>query len=163
MNKIESFKLKGIFQFFDHPGYKTEELKFWLDKYGSLFNLPGLEIDKTKNNTVMDSYKLKAANSVYPLTDHLMINNDTSTPSPTETTYSPSSVIYSTSPTEEYTRSGNINPFTVGWNITSETANGPWGSVLLVDASNQVICRALAGVTKTSGKGKLVFFTGKVL
>jgi hypothetical protein len=55
-----------------------------------------------------------------------------------------------------------IDPYQVGWNILSDDANGTWGSFVLVDAGGRMINRALAGISKTSGVGKIVYFTGTV-
>jgi hypothetical protein len=153
-------QFKGVFHVLDNPGYETRELSQWVEKGNLLTALPGLRLAKICPNSIMAYWKREAAEAVFSKIDHLKITNQTALPTDTEETYS--GLIYSTKPTEEYFRSGNENPYQVGWNILSDDANGTWGSFVLVDAGGRMINRALAGISKTSGVGKIVYFTGTV-
>lgn len=150
----------GIFHIWDNPGYTTDQIREWLARGHALESLQGLGQPQVVKNILMASQKLAMSNAVYPNIDHLVITSQTGIPSDSETSYS--GVLYETDLSEEFTRSGNENPFIVGWNVLDDGANGSWGSFILVDSGGNMINRALAGVTKTSGTGKLVVFTGTV-
>lgn len=135
-------------------------MRDWLQREPNFHKIPGLGEPIIVKNLLMASQKLLMANAVYPNIDRLIITNQTGLPSDSETSYS--GTIYEADSVDEFTRSGNVNPYTVGWNILSDDANGSWGSFVLVTAAGAMINRALAGVTKTSGTGKLVVFTGSV-
>lgn len=156
----ESLRHKGVFHCWDNPGYNNADLREMFAEKGILTlakELPGYQ---RVNNILMASQKLLMANSVYPNIDKLVITNQTSVPSDNESSYS--GTIYTTVASEEFTRSGNVNPYTVGWNILTDAANGSWGSFILITQAGAMINRALAGVTKNAGTAKLVIFTGSV-
>lgn len=157
---IETLQHKGVFHAFDNPGYSNEELR-------EVFRAAGIDglRDILPNyerrfNLLMASQKLIMANSVYPKIDALVITSQTGTPVDTESSYS--GVMYTTNLAEEFTRSGNTNPYIVGWNVINDAANGVWGSFILVTSTGAMINRALAGITKVTGTAKLVLFTGTV-
>lgn len=157
----EHAKHIGVFNVWDNPGYDSDEIKTIIQKYG----LDGLS-RKMKaylpiHNLLMASAKLDMANLVYPSIDKLVITSQTTTPVDSETSYS--GTIYTTVAADEYYRSGNGNPYQVGWNIQSNSANGNWGSFVLITSTGTMINRAIANVTKTSGTAKLVLFTGTVV
>lgn len=150
----------GVFHVFDNPGYSTDELRALFAELGLdgfMRHLPGYE---RRQNLLMSAQKLAMANAVYPTIDSLVLTSQTSIPVDSETSYS--GTIYTANISQEFTRSGNVNPYILGWNITSESANGPWGSFITLNSNGVMINRALAGVTKKSGATKLVMFTGTV-
>lgn len=155
----ESFKPYGIFDVFDHDNLTNEQL---LDiiTWGGLHRSRHLRGYQRVYNTVMATQKLLASNAVWPNIDKLVITNQTGTPSDSETSYI--GTIYTTLTTDEFIRSANVNPYQVGWNITASGANGNWGSFITITSSGTMINRALAGVAKQAGTGKLVLFTGSV-
>lgn len=149
----------GTFHAWDHPRLSNEQLKdlfTWGDRHLNrwLWNY------KRCPNILMATQKLAMANAVYPSIDRLVITSQTATPQDNETSYS--GTIYTTVAADEFTRSGNANPYTVGWNILDDDANGSWGSFILVTEAGAMINRALAGVSKTTGTAKLIIFTGSV-
>lgn len=156
----ESLQHIGIFHTWDNPGYSTAELRRWMANGRDFRDLPDLLNHQQAKNLLMAAQKLVMANAVYPTIASLAITSQTSTPQDNETAYT--GLIYRATETEEFTRTGRVNPYTVGWNINSATANGTWGSFILLNSDGQMINRALAGVTKTSNTSKLVVFTGSV-
>lgn len=156
----EALRHIGIFHTWDNPGYSTDELRRWMANGKDFRDLPDLLNYQQAKNLLMASQKLLMANSVYPNIATLAITSQTSIPSDDETSYT--GLIYTAGQAQEFTRSGRVNPYTVGWNINSTMANGNWGSFILLDSNGQMINRALAGVTKTSNTSKLVVFTGSV-
>ena len=157
----ETIKHTGIFHVYDHPGYDTEVLRDWLNQGLSPLLLPGVDNYQRRPNIIMAAQKLLMANAVYPTITSLAITSQTSTPTDSETEYT--GLIYQAGVSQEFTRSGNTNPYTVGWNILSDDANGTWGSFILLNETGAMINRALAGVSKSSGTAKLVIFTGSVI
>lgn len=156
----ELLRHTGIFRIWDNPGWSTELLREWISRGFAPHEIPGLGEPVVVKNLLMASQKLLMATAVYPTIDRLIITSQTGLPVDSETSYS--GTLYETSPGEEITRSGNVNPYTVGWSIQDDAANGSWGSFVLVTSTGAMINRALAGVTKTSGTAKLVMFTGEV-
>jgi hypothetical protein len=156
----ETAQFIGTFDCWDNPGYDADYLRRWMEAGKPLGELPGISGNGPVFNLLMASQKLLMANAVYPGIDRLVISGDTSLPIDSETSYT---AAYTTGEAEEFYRSGNGNPYQVAWNITSSSANGTWGSFILVDAGGAMINRALAGVTKTAGTAKLVQFTGSVV
>lgn len=150
----------GYFHCWDNHEYSTEDLRQIVKRGINLSALKGLGNYHLKKNILMADQKLLMANAVYPGIDKLVITSQTATPADNETGYS--GTIYTTVAGDEFTRSGNVNPYTVGWNILSDSANGNWGSFILITNTGAMINRALAGVSKTSGTAKLVIFTGTV-
>jgi hypothetical protein len=157
---IEVIRHTGIFHAWDNPGFDNDELRRMWERGGMKELCVRLRNYERRKNILMASQKLLMANAVYPNIDRLAITSQTSTPTDAETSYS--GTLYTTQAAEEFTRSGNVNPYTVGWNILSDSANGTWGSFILITNSGAMINRALAGVTKASGTAKLVIFTGSV-
>lgn len=158
---VEIPKHQGVFTVFDHPGYSTEWLKHWTEMGNPIEKINGLKICKVATNLIMASQKLLMAQAVYPNIDRLVITNQTTTPADTETSYS--GTIYTTVAGDEFFRSDETNPYQVAWSITTDSANGNWGSFVLITSTGAMINRALAGVTKLSGTGKIVQFTGSVI
>lgn len=171
----EAARHRGIFHTWDNLHYSTEELRdvfdYWQKKPGrdpGTFSPTELEmiLDGLCNyqkcpNIIMATQKLRMANAVYPNIDRLVITSQTSSPSDTETSYS--GEIYTSVASDEFYRSGNANPYQVGFNILNDAANGNWGSFILITSTGEMINRALSGVTKSAGTSKLVMFTGSVL
>lgn len=155
----EGIKHTGIFHVWDNPLSPEETRAVW-EAHGldGLFNrLTGYQ---RRHNILMAAQKLIMANAVYPRIDKLVITSQTASPNDAETSYT--GTIYQTTAADEVLRSGNSNPYQVGWNITASGANGTWGSFVLVDGTGTMINRALAGVTKAANSAKLVIFTGSV-
>jgi hypothetical protein len=164
LEMIETPRYKGRFDVWSHPGFSTSRIAFYAREYGpdpAFWPVGPFTHDGPVFNLLMASQKLLMAQAVFPNVDHLVITNQTTDPVDTETATG-GTTIYSTVSTEEYMRSGNVNPYQVGFNIITDSANGTWGSFCLVTAAGVLINRALAGVTKTAGQGKLVLFTGTV-
>ena len=158
MNEIAQYK--GTFAAFDNYEYSTEEIREILRRGIPLWTLKGLVNAQVKKNVLMASQKLAMATAVYSTIDRLVITNQTSIPSDAETSYT--GAIYTSLPGDETSRSEANNPYTVSWNIVSDTANGSWGSFVLINSTGAMINRALAGITKISGTAKLIMFTGSV-
>ena len=156
---FENCRHIGLFEVYDHNQLSNEQLLDIMMGPG-FANSKHLKNRRLCRNILMASQKLSMANAVYPTIDRLAITNQTGLPADTETSYS--GTIYTTNASEEFTRSGNVNPYTVGWNILTDSANGTWGSFVLITQSGAMINRALAGITKFSGTAKLVMFTGSV-
>jgi len=153
----ENPKHTGRFDVFEHPGYSTEELRGLI----AADHLDKITKVATCHNLLMAAQKLAMATAVYPTIATLVITNQSTSPVDTET--APGAVvIYTTVAVDEYLRSAAGNPYQVGWNIINDSANGTWGSFCLLTASGVLINRALAGVTKNAGQGRLVLFTGSV-
>lgn len=151
---IEAPKYNGVFGVWTYPiGLTEDELKEWR-RHDRVI------LDSCATNILMATQKALMAAAVYPNIDRLVITTQTSTPQDNETSYS--GTIYTTTASDEFSRSGGGNPYTVAWNITSNTANGSWGSFVLIDSAGNMINRALAGVSKSSGQGKIIQFTGRV-
>jgi hypothetical protein len=112
-----------------------------------------------RKNLLMAVHKLAMANLIFPTIDHLVITADTTAPRDTESTYT---AFYETSPSEVTLEALNTNPAQMAWNIQSASANGTWGSFILVNEYGEMINRALALVTKSANTRKLVQFTGRV-
>jgi hypothetical protein len=151
----------GIFYVWDHNFLTNKELSDLIacgDKADYNHYLTGY---KECPNIIMASQKLLMANAVYPTIDRLVITSQSGVPVDTETSYT--DTIYTTNVAEESLRSGSVNPYQVGWNIRSASANGAWGSFVLINSSGGMINRALAGVTKSANSAKLVIFTGRVV
>lgn len=158
---IEKINWQGIFTVYLNPGYTTQELRQWRESGYETVDLPGIEALGQRKNILMSAQKLLMAQAVFPNIDQLVITSQSSTPADTETTYS--GTIYTTVDADEYYRSTGGNPAQIGWNITSESANGTWGSFILITSTGSMINRALAGsVTKNSGSNLVVDFTGTV-
>lgn len=157
----EAIRHIGIFHAWDNPGYSTDELRRWMANGKDFRDLPDLLNYQQARNLLMASQKLIMANMVYPTIDRLVITSQTGVPSDNETSYS--GLIYTAGSTEEFTRTGGVNPYTVGWNINSPSANGTWGSFVLINSDGQMLNRAIAGVTKNSNTSKLIVFTGSVI
>lgn len=158
---IEQVRFVGRFDVWDHPGYSTEFLRRYMEEnLEGLFTLPGMKASKPVFNVVMAAQKQIAGEYVYSTIDHLVITDQTDTPADNETDWT--GTIYTTSTAEEYYRSAGGNPYQVGWNITSSSANGTWGSFVCVTSTGAVINRSLAGTSKASGEGKIVMFSGSV-
>lgn len=161
LDLTENIRWEGIFLVYENPCYTTEELKEWRASGREVSELPFIKPIGRRKNLLMASQKLLMAQAVFPNIDSLVITSQTSSPADTETTYS--GTIYTASSTEEYYRSTSSNPAQIGWNITSESANGTWGSFILITSTGAMINRALAGsVTKSSGSNLVVDFTGTV-
>lgn len=149
----------GVFTVFDSTEIPTEELQEWcIDR--PLAEYPGLKMVSAHQNILMASQKTLMANAVYPNISKLVITSQTTTPQDNETSYS--GLIYQTVAADEFSRSGGGNPYNIAWNITSNSANGVWGSFILVTSGGSMINRALAGVSKSSGQGRIVQFSGSV-
>lgn len=158
----ERLSYMGLFQAYTHQlGPSTLKNALSLIKQGWQPEEVGLKTVKLTTNTLMADFKRQMAALVFPKIDRLVITNQTSTPQDNEAVYS--GVIYSAGPDEELSRSvGEVNPFSVAWNITSNDANGNWGSFILIDGGGNMINRALAGITKTANQNIVVEFTGSV-
>ena len=156
----EQHRHVGIFHCFDNPWLGNDDLNAIMAEFGLAGFEKYLKNYQRRPNILMATQKLAMANAVYPNIDHLVITSQTTTPQDNETSYS--GTIYTTGASEEFTRSGNVNPYTVGWNILSDSANGTWGSFVLATQAGAMINRALAGISKTSGTAKLIVFTGTV-
>ena len=157
----ENAQYVGIFSVFTNKHYTTEALRQWCESGRRIEDLVGVELVDISRNILMADRKQAMANAVYPNIDRLVITSQTSTPEDTETGYS--GTMYTTVTADEFSRSASGNPYTVQWNITTDTANGNWGSFILIDSGGSMINRALAGVTKASGTSKIVQFTGSVI
>lgn len=149
-----------VFGYDINPNFDVNELGYWVDY--DFDKLPGFSKLATCHNLLMAPQKLAMANAVYPSIATLVITNQTTSPVDTETAPG-GATIYTTLPADEYLRSADGNPYQVGWNIISDSANGTWGSFCLLNGSGQLINRALAGITKNAGQGRLVLFTGSVV
>lgn len=159
-NMIESVLWNGVFSVYTNPGYSTEELNE-LTRAGIPFTqIDGLELIETRPNLLMAAQKLAMANQVFPAIDKLVITSQSTPPVDTETSYS--GTIYTTVAADEFGRSGNGNPYTVSWNLGPSTANGTWGSFILINSDGAMINRALANIVKATGSRKIVHFEGSV-
>jgi len=157
----EIAKHAGIFHVWDVvPGWDMSHLRDWLARGNAFYSIPGIGAPCVVKNILMATQKTAMANAVYPTIDHLVITSQTNPPSDSETGYT--GVLYETDSSIEINRSEEGNPFVVGWKIPVDDANGTWGSFILVNSDGDMINRALAGVTKTSGQEKWVVFTGSV-
>lgn len=151
----------GIFEIYDNPGYETDYLRCWCRDGNDILDLPGVSLERTDKNIIMAAQKLLMANAVYPRIDRLVITSQTATPVDSETSYS--GTIYTSVLADEFSRSNEGNPYQVQWNITSDSANGTWSSLILITAGGEMINRALTSMTKISGTTKIVQFTGSVV
>lgn len=165
-NVIQTARHVGIFNAYDHPGYTTEELRRWVKSGRHYLDLPAITHIKKCPNTLTSTVKLMMSNAVYPYINKLVLTSKATVPVDTETGYDQEDYIAEFGEASEFLRSPNQNPYTVGWNISTNNANGLWGSFLLFgdfSGDKKMINRALAGVTKQAGQAKLVVFTGSVV
>ena len=153
---------KGVFDVYENTmNLSSDELRQYMAEGVDIVKIPGTCLVGPKPNVLMQAQKIKMAQAVYPAIDRLIITNQTSTPSDTETGYT--GAIYTSVETDEFYRSGpSQNPYQIAWNINADSANGAWGSFVLVDAFGSMINRALAGITKNSSTSILVQFSGLV-
>lgn len=156
----QTLQYQGIFTAADLPADADERMIRRLLRDGVPLSELGLPNTQEIRNIIMDAYKLAAVTAVYGQIDRLAITSQTSTPSSSETSYS--GALYTTAVADEYYRSGLTNPYRVGWQIRDASANGTWGSMILITSTGSMINRALAGVTKTAGVVKIVDFQGSV-
>ncbi len=153
----ESLSWTGIFDCWDHH-LTDSQVRDLMTRQG-WEKSRWLENHQPRKNLLMAVHKLAMANLIFPTIDHLVITADQTSPRDTETTYT---AFYETSDSEETFRTGNTNPYQIAWNVSSASANGTWGSFILVDEYGAMINRALALVTKSANTRKLVQFTGRV-
>lgn len=159
---IEAVRHIGLFEVYHNAKHSEDTLRSWLADGRRLQDLDGLILEAQCKNLLMSAQKLLMAQSVYPNIDKLVITSQTAAPSDDETSYS--GTIYTTVAADELARSlSTENPYTVQWNLTTESANGVWGSFVLITSGGVMINRALAGITKLSGQSKIITFTGSVV
>jgi hypothetical protein len=155
----ERAKHIGIFRMWDVPG-EVDSRALWYSYHHNIDLAEVLGDPTIRQNLLMANQKLAMAAAVYPNIDRLVITSQITAPNDSETSYS--GALYTTTSVDEFFRSGISNPYRISWKITSSTANGPWGSLILIDASGNMINRALAGTSKLAGVTKIVDFTGRV-
>ncbi|MEW5971571.1 MAG: hypothetical protein AB1706_17105 [Pseudomonadota bacterium] len=105
-------------------------------------------------NRVMDAVKLSMLTTLWDSATKLLVTNQTTSPVGDETTPM-TGIIYTATSNQEVLRRV-ANPYRICYQITDETANGLWGSLVWTTSADSQINRVRVPIQKPIGKSVFI-------
>lgn len=105
-------------------------------------------------NRVMDARKNTMLINLWDAATKLLVTNQTTSPLGNESTPT-TGIIYTATSSQEMLRRVS-NPYRICYQITDNSANGLWGSLVWTDSSDLIINRVRVPIQKVAGKSVFI-------